>query len=162
MASQERKRKNSAPVLTSKKVSKTSAIAKPGSSERDDSSEFDLILSQSDTNSCSQPNNIGLSCGVCKQPVSMNTIQVTSLQCCLCKVNYCNRGCWPLCGPPGVAATVLVDARFQGTNVRGFDYPSCRQSPCGPRRQFDSGGFPCCSLLYSKMLNIYLYNFYLK
>ena len=45
----------------------------------------------------------------------------------------------PYCGPSGVAATVRVDARFQGTIVRGLGYPSCRPSPCGPRRQFDIG-----------------------
>ena len=45
----------------------------------------------------------------------------------------------PYCGPSGVAATVCVDARFQGTIVRGLGYPSCRPSPCGPRRQFDIG-----------------------
>ena len=35
----------------------------------------------------------------------------------------CNRGCWPLSGPSGVAATVRVDARFQGTIVRELRLP---------------------------------------
>ena len=48
----------------------------------------------------------------------------------------------PYCGPSGVVAIVRVDARFQGTIVRGLGYPSCRPSPCGPRRQFDIGD--CC------------------
>ena len=45
----------------------------------------------------------------------------------------------PYCGPSGVVATVRVDARFQGTIVRGLGYSICRPSPCGPRRQFDIG-----------------------
>ena len=51
----------------------------------------------------------------------------------------------PYCGPSGVAATVRVDARFQGTIVRGLGYPICRPSPCGPRRQFDIGDSCVCS-----------------
>ena len=118
MASQERKRKNSAPVLTSKRVSKISAIAKPGSSERDDSSEVDLLLSQTDTNSCSQP-IIELSCGVCKQPTSMDTIQVTCLQCCLCKVNY-HGACL------NVSDTSLLDFLYVVSGIGGWCCPLCR------------------------------------
>ena len=73
----------------------------------------------------------------------------------------------PYCGPSGVAATVRVDARFQGTIVRGLGYPSCRPSPCGPRRQFDIGDscvrskkqlllFVSIFLLYINNSNIYL------
>ena len=68
----------------------------------------------------------------------------------------CNRGPWPLSGPCGVATTVRVDARFQGTVVRGFDYPICRRSPCGPRRQFDIGGFPVSVKVQSKLRVVFI------
>ena len=130
MASQERKRKNSAPALTSNKVSKTSAIAKPGSSKRVEGSEVDLILSQTNNNTdhCSLPDTEYL-CGVCKQPTSSDTIQVTSLQCCLCKLFF-HGACLD------INNTSLLDFLYVVTEIGGWCCVSCRQpsKPAKPNR----------------------------
>ena len=51
-----------------------------------------------------------------------------------------------------------MDARFQGTIVRGLGYPICRRSPCGPRRQFDIGDY-LCHKQHSQMFGSCIYIF---
>ena len=122
MASQERKRKNSAPMLTGNKVSKISAITKPCASMHDDSSGVDLVLSQSI--SCSQSINNNLLCGVCKQITSVDPIQVTSLQCCLCNTYY-HGACL------NVSNTSLLDFLYVVAEIGGWCCSTCRQPKPG-------------------------------
>ena len=118
MASQERKRKNSAPLLAGNKVSKTSAITKSCASMRDESSGIDLVLSQSI--SCSQSIDDNLLCGVCKLITSVDSIQVASLQCCLCNIHY-HGACL------NVSNTSLLDFLYVVTEIGGWCCSTCRQ-----------------------------------
>ena len=69
----------------------------------------------------------------------------------------CNRESWPLSGPSGGCPHCSCRCSISGNCRTRLWLPLCRRSPCGPRRQFDIGGFPVSVKVQSKLCCIYLF-----
>ena len=120
-----RKRRNSIPLSnTSSKVIKTS-VGSTSASKRDDDFESSQLLTQVVCTLSSTPLDsqlvCDLNCNVCKQPASINSIEVSTLKCCLCE-SYVHGRCLD------TANDALLEYLYVVAELGGWCCPTCRVS----------------------------------